>query len=69
MNGEEAKAMGAVGAAGRRGEAPVVFSAEQALGGKRPAIEVIKLAGDDSRLCCRPLDAQQLRADLMAIAR
>lgn len=49
-------------------EAPVVFSAEQALGGKRTAIEAIKLAGDSSRLCRCPLGSQQVHIDLMVIA-
>jgi hypothetical protein len=61
MNGEEAKSMGAVGAAGRRGEAPVVFSAEQALGGKRSAIEAIQLAEDRVEALQSPADSQQVR--------
>lgn len=42
------------GEQGADGEAPVVFGAEQALGGKRAAIEATKFASDSSRLCARP---------------
>jgi hypothetical protein len=36
------------------GQAPVVFGAEQALGGKGAAIEATKFTSDSSRLCGRP---------------
>mgnify|MGYP007115619329 CR=1 FL=1 len=42
------------GEQGADGEAPIVFGAEQALGGKRAAIEATKFENDSSRLCARP---------------
>jgi hypothetical protein len=43
------------------GEAPGVFSAEQALGGKRSAIEAIQLAEDRVEALQSPADSQQVR--------
>lgn len=52
MKGKEAKSMATVGGADE--EAPVVFGAELALGGKEAAIEATKFTSDSSRLCGRP---------------
>jgi hypothetical protein len=65
---EEAKSLKSMGTAGgggasraQMGEAPVVFSAEQALGGKRSAIEAIQLAEDRVEALQSPADSQQVR--------
>jgi hypothetical protein len=49
------------GSRAQMGEAPVVFSAEQALGGKRSAIEAIQLAEDGVEALQSPADSQQVR--------
>jgi hypothetical protein len=67
---EEAKSLKSMGTAlgggggnsrAQMGEAPVVFSAEQALGGKRSAIEAIQLAEDRVEALQSPADSQQVR--------
>lgn len=62
---EEAKSLKSMGTAGGQqgadGEAPVDFSAEQALGGKRSAIEAIQIAEDGVEALQAPADSQQVR--------